>query len=195
MKHLRNLGPAAFALTALTLLAGAGAASATTIQVGGVTQNKAVELNLSLASGTTLSLKDSGGTMTDTCTGSEVKEKTEGTFTGETISGAASGLTYSGCSHTTHVLKAGRTHWRWIPFTNNGTVFSTETEVTVVSTVFGASATCKTGAGTHIGILTGVFFGRATMHYNAKINCGILGTSTVTGTYTVTSPEGLSFTS
>jgi hypothetical protein len=66
-------------------------------------------------------------------------------------------------------------------------VKSSGAEVTVVSTFFGASATCKTGAGTTIGTLTGVSAGDATMDINATINCGILGNSAWTGTYTVTS--------
>jgi hypothetical protein len=200
MKYLKMLGLAAVAALALMAVVGASVASATTLEVGGEAKNSAVEIKASLAAGTSAILKDSNNTTTDTCTGSTVRGTTT-VFTGTEVKGPLApitepevekrGLTFSNCTHTTTVLKPGSLSVANIAGTTNGTVSSQEAEVTVVSTVFGASAVCKTGTGTIIGTITGVKSGNATMDVNAKINCGILGTATWTGTYTVTSPTGL----
>jgi hypothetical protein len=191
MKYLKMIGLAAIAAAVLMAIVGASAASATTLEVEGVTKNASVSIVASLTPGTSALLKDSAGTTTDTCTTSEVKGATESPFTGSTyVGGIVSSLTFGNCSHTTTVLKPGKLDIDWDGGTN-GTVISTEAEVTVVSTAFGISAVCKTGAGTDIGTLTGVKTGHALMHINGKISCGILGTSTWTGSYTVTSPTGL----
>jgi hypothetical protein len=194
MKCLKMLGLAAAAVTAL--LAFASSASATTLEIEGVTQNKETSIVASLAPGTTATLVDEGGTTTDTCNTSEVKGETESPFTAEgtkPIGGPVTSLTFGGCSHTTDVLKPGKLFVSWIEGTTNGTVVSKEAEVLVRSTVFGINATCKTGTGTTIGTLTGVKTGHATMDIDATnvLDCGILGKSSWIGTYTVTSPTGL----
>ncbi|HET8955962.1 MAG TPA: hypothetical protein VFN18_09925 [Solirubrobacterales bacterium] len=189
MKYLKMLGLAAVAAMALMAVT-AGAASATTLSVGGVTQSSAVQIGASLAAGSSAILKDSFGTTTDTCTESSVEGETEGSFSGATVGGKVSGLSFKKCSHTTTVISNGSLSVAWTSGTN-GTVSSAGAEVTVNSTAFGASAVCKTGAGTAIGTATGVASGNATIDINGKISCGILGTATWTGTYTVTSPSGL----
>ncbi|HSS41584.1 MAG TPA: hypothetical protein VLK37_03435 [Solirubrobacterales bacterium] len=188
MKYLKMLGLAAVAAMALMAFA-AGSASATTLATSGVAVNSSETIVATLASGTSALLKDSAGTTTDTCTTSEVKGKTT-VFTG-TPSGPIETLTFGNCTHTTTVLAKGTLSVTNIAGTTNGTVSSANAEVTVVSTAFGISAVCKTGTGTDIGTLTGVKTGKATMDINGKISCGILGSSTWTGTYTVTSPENL----
>jgi hypothetical protein len=191
MKYLKMLGLAAVA--AMALMAVAGSASATTLEIGGVTQNKAVTITASLEAGTSALLKDEFGTTTDTCTVSHVHGATT-LFTAPgtaEIHGNISELTFEKCTHTTKVIKPGKLYIGWEEGTTNGTVTSAEAEVTVQSTFFGASAICKTGAGTKIGTLTGVASGFATMDINGNINCGILGTASWTGAYVVTSPNGL----
>jgi len=188
MKYLKMLGLAAVA--AMALMASAGGASATTLEVGGAAQNNEVTIEATIAAGTSAILKDEFGTTTDTCTASTVKGTTEGSFTGATVGGKVGTLSFGSCSHTTHVIKPGSLAVAWTSGTN-GTVTSKEAEVTVDSTVFGASAVCKTGAGTDVGTLTGVSSGNATMHISATVNCGFLGNAKWTGTYTVTSPSGL----
>jgi hypothetical protein len=189
MKHLKILG--LMALTAMAVMAfGAASASATTLEIGGVAQNKSVTIESTLASGTSAILKDEFGTTTDTCTSSTVKGSTVSPFTGTTVGGTVSSLTFGNCTHTTTVLANGSLSVAWTSGTN-GSVKSSGAEVTVNSTFFGASAVCKTGSGTTIGTLTGVKSGKATMDINATIACGILGNSSWTGTYSVTSPEGL----
>jgi hypothetical protein len=191
MKHLKMLGLAAVAAMALMAVVGAGTASATTLYVGGVAQNKSVSITATLSAASTAVLKDEGGTTTDTCNTSEVKGATEGTFTGaSTVGGAVKNLAFGGCSHTTKVLANGS-----LKIDASGNVTSSSAEVTVVSTVFGISAVCKTGAGTKVGTLNGTNdpTKHATMTIDAtnSLDCGILGNSSWTGSYTVTSPTGL----
>ena len=70
--------------------------------------------------------------------------------------------------------------------------------MTVFATALNASAVCKTSNGVDIGRITGATTGTsnpaklAKMDISTKsLNCGILGTATWEGTYTVTSPEEL----
>jgi hypothetical protein len=173
-------------LTILTMaFLGADVASATTVEVKGVAQNKSASATGTLAAGSSLILKDEFGTTTDTCTTSTIKGATEGTYTGASVGGKVSTMTYSGCSHTVHVLKNGSMSFVWTSGTN-GFATSKESEVTIVSTFFGASAVCKTGTGTQIGTITGVKEGNVTLHINGTINCGILGNAKLTGTFTGT---------
>jgi hypothetical protein len=168
----------------------AGTASATTLSVGGVKQNKAVSFTSSLASGTSMILKDEFGTTTDTCSQSSLAGSTEGTFTAATVGGKASTFSFGNCTHKTTVLKIGKVTFRWL-FGIFLTISFDEFEWKTVSTFFGAEATCKTGTGTDIGTVTGVESGNATIHVNATVNCGILGNASWTGTYSVSSPSGL----
>jgi hypothetical protein len=194
MKYLKMLGLAAIAAAAL--MAVAASASATTLEVGGTAKNSAVGISASLKSGTSALLQDEFGTTTDTCTESAVAgettwvkhangELTHEKYTGTKVGGPVSTLTFAKCTHTTTVIARGNLFVHWTSGTN-GTVSSNGAEVTVQSTFFGASAICKTGEGTNIGTLTGVSSGSAIIDISAKINCGILGSSSWTGTYEAT---------
>jgi hypothetical protein len=190
MNNLRKLGLAVLAAMALAAFLSAGNASATTLEVKGVKQTGAVTLKGSLETGTSAILKDELGSTTDTCTGGTV-EGTTSTFTGANVSGPVSGFTITGCSHTTDVVSKGSVFVSWIKGTTNGTVSSANAEVSVRSTFFGVTATCKTGAGTDIGTITGKASGQATLDVNATLDCGALGNGFLTGSGVVTSPEGL----
>lgn len=190
MSWFKRLGLASAAALVITASLGAGSASATTFEVGGVAQNKSVSAFGSLQAGTSMILKDEFGTSTDTCTVAEVKGATEGTFTAASIGGKIGTLTFKSCTHTTKVIAAGSMSVVWTSGTN-GSVTSSGGEVTVQSTFFGSSAVCKTGAGTKIGTLTGVKSGHATLDINATVNCGILGNGSLTGTVVGTGSGGL----
>jgi hypothetical protein len=185
MKLFSRIGLASAVAMVTMAYLGAGLASATTLEVKGVAQNKSVSATASLKSSTSLILKDEFGTTTDTCTASQIKGATEGTFTGASVGGKLSFMTFEKCSHTTTVIAKGSMSIVWTSGTN-GSATSSGAEVTVQSTFFGASAVCKTGAGTQVGTITGTKEGSATLHVNAKINCGILGSTSLTGTYTGT---------
>jgi len=189
MKYLKMLGLAATAMALMAVVA--GSASATTLEVGGSAKNAKTEFEATIKAGTSAILRDNFGTTTDTCTTSEVKGSTSGSFSAATVGGAVSTLTFKNCTHTTTVISNGNLSIAWTSGTN-GTVSSSEAEVTVNSTFFGASAICKTGTGTKIGTLTGVKEGNATIDIVALINCGILGEASWTGTYSVTKVNGVS---
>jgi hypothetical protein len=180
-----------FAITAAAVaMCSVAVASATTLEVNGTAKTSSITVKLTLVSGGSLVLSDGFGT-TDTCTGSEIEFSTQSPFTGAPVQGPASVLSFSGCTHTTHVIKPGKISIIWTGGTN-GDVYSIDGEWTIVSTVFGVTATCKTGASTKLGTITGVSGeGEATVHVNATIGCGILGNVKMAGGYRATKPRGL----
>jgi len=192
MDHIKSFGLAAIAGWVVIALAGTSIASATTLEVKGVTQTGAVTIKASLEAGTSSLLKDDFSNVTTTCSGSTIEGKTT-TFTGPAVSLPVSSLTFTGCSHTTDVLASGSLSGSRIGTTTNGTVTSSGTEVLVRSTFFGINAVCRTGAGTDIGTLTGKASGQATLDINATLDCDALGNGYWTASYVVTSPEGLGF--
>lgn len=190
MKYLMNCTLPATVAIVLCVVVGPTNASATTLEVGKVTQSSSVTMKSSLTAKTSTSFVDSSGTPADTCFESEIWATTEAPYSGATIKGLSTKLTLSGCTHVTAVLSAGQLSVTWTSGTN-GFAISSGAEWTILVTAFGVTATCKTGSGTTIGTLTGVSSGNATLDINTKISCGILGTSTWAGTYTLTSPTGL----
>jgi hypothetical protein len=188
MKYLKMLGLAGLAAMALTAFIGAGTASATTLEVGGVTQNSSVSISATLKAGTSAALRDTLGLLANTCTTSEVAGSTESPFSGTTVTGKVSSLKFSNCSDPVTVHQNGSLHVQHITGTTNGTVSSSGAEVTADGP-FGY-LNCRTGSGTHLGTLTGVGSGNATMDVNAIVDCAPISARWV-ATYTVTSPAGL----
>jgi len=166
-----------------------GSASATTLEIAGVTQSKPIDFETSLTAGTSAILKTTSGTFLDTCTSAFVWAASN-TYTG-TVSGPVAILSFSNCSHTTHVVTNGSLAVERIGSTTNGTVRSHGALVEVESTTFGITLECVT-ATTDVGILTGTSSGHAVIDINAVINCGFFVPSAKwEGSYTVTSPTGL----
>jgi hypothetical protein len=212
MKYLKMLGLAALSAMALMAVT-AGAASATTLEVGGVTQNKSVEITASLKPGSTLILTPTGSAEpSNTCTqaiigGSTTSSTntavsppvtTSNSYTGNDLTGPITELQFGGsstgtpgCINDVTVHKAGTLHVSHAGGTN-GTLTSSGAEVTSFSSTFGVYVNCKTGAGTHLGTLTGKKEGHAEVHVNAVLNCGFFVPSAKwEGTYVVTTPTGL----
>jgi hypothetical protein len=188
MKYLKMLGLAALSAMALMAVT-AGAASATTLEVGGVTQNSSVAIEATIKAGTSAVLRDTAGFSQNTCTTSVVSGNTSSPYTGATVTGAINALSFSNCAREpVTVHKAGTLHIAHIAETTNGTVTSSGAEVTTPSP-FG-TLNCVTGSGTHLGTLTGSASGHASLTINAVLSCSGVS-SRWTGTYTVTSPTGL----
>jgi hypothetical protein len=194
MKHVKQLALVAIGTFALVAFLGAGTAAGTTLSK---TTSPAAdpfeagtELAASLKSGSSLLFKDKNGTTTSTCTGSELKANTEAA--GTTVTAPISSYALTGCSHTTDLIKPGKLHIAWSSGTN-GTITWSGAEMLIKSTPFGITATCIIAEGVPFGTLTGAKTSseHATLDLEAKFNCGALGSSTWTGTYTVTSPTGL----
>ncbi|HET8956490.1 MAG TPA: hypothetical protein VFN18_12605 [Solirubrobacterales bacterium] len=190
MKSFKRLAIAAIAAMALMAAGAAATASATTIEINGVTQNKSVEITASLEPGTSFLIKDSGGTTADTCTELDMTFHTEAPYSTTKLGAVITKLGFTKCSHTTTVLNNGTFDIHHIAGTTDGLIIWTGGEVTIVSTAFGVSAVCKGGAGTTLGTLTGKASGNAAVDINAKVSCGILGTTTWTADWTITEPAG-----
>lgn len=189
MKHLKVLG--VVAVSAIGLMAfNAGSVSATTLEVGGGAQLKAVTTTASLNSGTSLTLKTTGGLFVNTCSGSHLQGQTAAPFTAIRVGGPLSELRFDNCELRMTVVNAGSLDFEHIPFTTNATVRWVGAQVKIETSL--GNFDCKTGEGADFGTLTGVTEGHATLHLNAVINCAGLSSSMVwKGTYTVTSPTGL----
>lgn len=188
MKPLKKLGLAAVAAMALAASV-ASAASATTLEVGGVTQNSAVTITMSMQPGTSAVMSRTDGSLAGTCTTSTAHGTTT-VFTGSKVTAPLSTLTFESCTRPLTVHKPGNLFVEYETGGTNGTVFSENTRVTM-STPFG-TVNCETGEGTDIGTLTGVSSGHATLHINAVTSCGfLLPSATWKGSYVITGPTGL----
>jgi hypothetical protein len=188
MRYLKMLGLAAVSATALMALVGASSASATTLEIEGVTKNESLSGSISLANGTSIILKDTSGFAQNTCQSSSGEASTSSPYTGEFVTGVATSGSFSNCTRTVTVHNPGKAEIFWTSGTN-GTVYGEGGEITSGSP-FG-TLTCKSGETTHIGTLTGVSSGNATLHVNAVINCGSLSSAKVEATYTITNHSGL----
>ncbi|HET8814024.1 MAG TPA: hypothetical protein VFM51_03625 [Solirubrobacterales bacterium] len=195
MKYLKMLGLAA--VSAMAFMAFASTASATTLEETGVTQHDSVTITASLTPETTAVLKNTSGSVQNTCTASHVHGVTT-TFTGTHIQGEGTehggpnpeaGLSFSGCTRLVTVHDPGTLTVEWTSGTN-GTVWSKDATVTVRVPLIGY-VHCTTVEKTHLGELTGVASGHATLHVDAVIDCGAIPSAKWEATYTVTSPHGL----
>jgi hypothetical protein len=189
MKYLKMLGLAAVAAMALMAVT-AGSASATTLELGGVTTNKAVSITASAESSITLS--DTEGSQANTCSVSSVAGTTS-VFSGEKVTGSLSELSFGTCTRSPVTVDVkGGLYIINEAGTTSGSVFSEGASVTVPTT-FGFSVTCTTlSSGTKIGTLKGVKSGTATMTISAVLSCGfLLPSATWSGSYNVTTPSNL----
>ena len=190
MKHLKILGLAALSAMASMSIAGATTASATTLEVGGVTKNESISITASLKAGTSIFTKDTFGFSTTTCTEGHGAGSTS-KFSGTRVTGETSEFTYGGCNHPTSIHNPGQIYIEWTSGTN-GRVYLENGEATAYSTIHGTYVRCTSGEGTAIGTLTGTASGHAELHINATINCSPhLSSARWTGTLIVTSPTGL----
>jgi hypothetical protein len=186
MKHLKRIALAATATVVASLFA-VSAAPATTLEIAGVTKNESIALTLTLKAGDSLITRDTSGFSQNTCTTSETAAATNSPHTGATVTAAVTTLSYANCSDPVTVHKKGTLHIAHITGTTNGTVSSSGTSYTMDGP-FGY-LNCVTGAGTHLGQLTGGASGNATLDVSAVLDCGI--SLRATTKYTVTNPSGL----
>jgi hypothetical protein len=191
MKKLKTIRLAAFAAMTLALI-GAGSASATTFEVSSVTQNQGVTFTLSLEAGTSLVTKSTGGGFLSTCTASHFHGRTENPYTATTLTAPITQLTFANCPRAVTVHNLGTLAIHHIAGSTNGTVYWEGTELTLGAKIFGY-VVCPIAETTHVGTLTGVSSGYATLHVYAGIECSGVGSTVWEATYTVTSPEGLGF--
>jgi hypothetical protein len=198
MKHLKMLGLGLVTAAALTALAGAGTASATVICKNNLNTEKCSEPYPVGTEGTASSsgsiiLETTGGTTLDTCTGSEVKGTigNAGSST-TTVSSKLSSITWTGCTVETKTLAPGSGELHWITGTDNGTLTTSGTEVTVNTGFFGACV-YGTGEGKDMGTTVGGNPGSLTISTTVKLTKNESGLCPselkFTGTYVATSPK------
>lgn len=187
MSYVKMLALAAGATMALMAFA-VGSASATTLEIKGVTRNESIKLTGGLAPETSMVMRNTSGSTLGSCSSGSGTGSTA-TFTGASVIGAGSESSYS-CTAPVTVDKAGTVSITHISGTTNGTVISSGAEVTI-SSGFG-TLNCKSNEGTHVGVLTGKASGQAVLDVSAVVNCGfLLPSAKVEGTGVITSPEGL----
>jgi hypothetical protein len=182
MKLSKILGVAAVA--AMALMAFANSASATTLYTNNIKRSESVTIHATHTSADgTLLLSATGGGFANTCTESTLKAHTT-VFTGGQVSGPIDVLTFGGCTEPVTVDKTGTLSIEQIGETANGTLRSSNAEVTTGSP-FG-TLNCKT-SNTDVGTLTGTTSGTTVVHVNAVLNCGFFLPSAIwEGTYTIT---------
>jgi hypothetical protein len=189
MKHLKMLGLAAIAAMGLMAFLGASAASATVLCKQDVTSGctSKIEATKTLtfsAEGSTF-LTGPFGEIVSTCTGSTVSGNvTNAGGAAATVVGSITSLSFTGCTktvtttNTSGVTTTGTLEVHSIAGTDNGTVTSNDTTVTIDNTILG---TCHfLTSNTPLGTLTGTqkTGGAATFDIEAKIpseNCGFSG--------------------
>ncbi|HEY3434388.1 MAG TPA: hypothetical protein VGK41_01920 [Solirubrobacterales bacterium] len=167
----------------------ASSASATTLEVGGVTQNSSVELKWSLLEPSIVWARTDGA-VGNSCAQSTMGGKTT-VVTGAKVTVPLQELTFLQCSALPWVIhKGGQLYIEHEAGTTSGDVFLEDSQWTV-PTSFG-TINCKTGEGTKLGTLNATSSGHATMAVNAVLNCGFLAPSiTLKATFQLTSPTGL----
>ena len=197
MKYLKMAVVAVVAAMSFTAFA-ASTASATTLEVGGVTQNQSAFITASLKPPTSTILSRTDGSLAGECAESHLQGTATSPFTvadPAEITASVETLSFTNCTRPVTVHKAGVLHIGHDPGTTNGTVASSGAEWTTGSP-FG-TLTCKTGAGVDFGTMTGATTvsnpgPHAEIDINAVINCGFLVPSaTWKGTYIVTTPTEL----
>jgi len=159
MNYLKTLGFAAVAAAALIAFLGAGTASATVLCTNTPSpgthcaRKEGVNQILDASGQGALVFLTTSGTTVSTCTEGTIKSKiTNAGSTTETVKGNMDGLTWGGCTTTTDTLANGTLEVHHESGTDNGTVTSSGSEVTI--RFLGVSCRYKTN-NTDIGTLTG----------------------------------------
>lgn len=189
MRYVKKIGLAAMATVALSALVGAGSASATTLEIGGIAKNESVAIEATLNTGTSTTFQLTSGAHFNTCTGSEIKFATESPYTALTVGGNVSTHSFSNCASLVELTNPGTLTLEHITGTTNGTLVSSGAEWKIG---WGPGfITCKTGAGTDIGMVRGDAPGKhASLGVSMVLNCEGLWV-VIKGSYTVTSPTEL----
>jgi hypothetical protein len=199
MKPPIRFAAAVFGALAMTALAVASSASATTLETKGVAENAAVTLKTTIAPGGSFLESETFGVTVNTCTTSTVEGTTVSPFTVAdpgTIGGPITTLSWSNCTEGNPVVEtdaAGRAlngtfNVQHIAGTTSGTVRWNGSKI-VTPSPFGF-ITCTTN-NTVIGTINGKKEGTATFTVNAVVPCTVVMSLKWSGTYTFTSPSNL----
>ena len=154
MKYLKTLTLGVMAMAALMALT--ASASASELYNGATTLKSGTTMDLSLKSGTSALVTETGGSTLDTCTGSTVQGKiTNAGSSTTTVTGEITALTWSGCTFPTTTVTLGKVESHHVTGTTNGTVTADAEIGVTVNTVFFGSCVYGVKAGTDLGLSTG----------------------------------------
>jgi hypothetical protein len=199
MKHLKMLALAAVSVGALLAVAGVGTASATVICKNNLNTTTCSEKypvgtegTASLAAGTSAQLTNTAGESVETCRESVVKSTLkEAGSSMTTVKSGVSTMTFSACTFPTTVINGGSAELHHIAGTDNGTLTTFNTEVTINTFFFGS---CIYGpeSGADVGTTVGGNPGSMTLNVIALKKPGSSfacpETTKFTGKYVATSP-------
>src|SRR5690349_740845 len=195
MKYLKMLGVAAVAAAALMAFLGAGSASATVICKNNLNTEKSSEPYPEGTKGkasavSSIQAATTEGTVLSTCTGSVVESTLENAGSATTtVKSGVSSITWSGCTVTTDTINGGFAELHHIAGTDNGTLTTFNTEVTINTGLFG-SCVFTSGNGTDVGTTVGGNPGSLTLNTVFTRKSGLCPTSLrVTGKYAATEPK------
>ncbi|MGN6816373.1 MAG: hypothetical protein ACTHK3_09865 [Solirubrobacterales bacterium] len=157
MKYLKMLGLAAVVAAALMAFVGASSASATVLCKTPLTSGCAASgwdypaHTVIHSSSTNSGTLKAGGITLDTCTESTVKGETTNTGSDtETVDGPNQVINWGVCTNETKTIVLGSLEIHYISGTDNGTLTSIGTEVTV-KTIFGSCVYSAPDIGTLVG--------------------------------------------
>lgn len=198
MKYVRTLGPALIAAAALLAFFGAGSSSATVIcennlntETCSAPYKVGTEGTASLAKETSALLVNTNGEELDRCTKSTVTGKLKSQEKGKPALSELSTLTFENCTFPTKTVVPGRGELTWIKGTDNGTLFTYETEATI-NTVFFGSCIYGPQNGADVGTTVGGNPGSITLNVLATRKSGsnfaCPETTKFTAKYVATSP-------
>jgi hypothetical protein len=191
MKRSTRIGFSMLAGLALAGL-GAGSASATTLEVGGVKQTGSVAITASLKAGSLFYVKDTAGFIQNACETVHLAWSTSSPYSATSVKGTVSTLTFGNCTRPVTVHKKGKLVITSTSGTT-GEVGSEEAQVTFSSAI--GTLNCTTGSNTYIGYVFGVASGNANLvTFGNVINCGIIPSARLEGDFNITSPGGLGVT-
>jgi hypothetical protein len=140
----------------------ASSASATELYKGAETVKAGTPIVATLSGSATL--KATGGTLLDTCTGSEIKGKvTNAGGAGAPVSGPIETLNWGVCTEPTTTVNNGSLEIHHISGGMNGTLTANFTTVKVNTTIFGAICQYWVGPALDLGTLNGKTSGDATI--------------------------------
>jgi hypothetical protein len=160
MKHLKMLGLAAVAATALMAFAGASSASATVLcktNTNPCSSKWAVgtELEFSLKKGTSATWKGTNGETLKTCTGAKLRaEITNAGSATETVKAKVVEDSWTSCTVPTLTLQLGELEIHSITGSTNGTLTLKGAEFTTQDPLFGDCRYGTAAGGTDLGTLT-----------------------------------------
>jgi hypothetical protein len=168
MNYLKIIGIAIMAAVA-TMAFVASSASATVLYKGAEAVKAGTPIVATLSGSATL--KSTGGTLLNTCTGSEIKaEIANAGGASATVSGPINTLNWGVCTEPTKTTIKGELEMHQITNTINATVTFKKTTFDVNTTVFGAECQWTVGEALDTGPLAGSKTGDATILINTVIS-------------------------